>query len=124
MCDNFIERRRYPRIFFAPEDNMSGKLRSGNGSPAEFPVELLNISAGGLAFRSLDQGIRLKEGERLFLTEIKGKMPLEMVDDEIELVVRWTAEIPEFDSFGAGAEFIKISDKMRNSIEDLMRLFS
>jgi c-di-GMP-binding flagellar brake protein YcgR len=122
MKNEYAERRRYTRIFFSPEDNMSGKIRMADGSMREFSVHLMNISAGGLAFRPMDGELSVNEGDKLLLTGITGRKSME-ISDEIELVVRWTAAIPACESFGAGVEFVNISDEMRARIEDFMKMF-
>lgn len=122
MEETFLEKRKYRRIFFDPRDNMSGQLKSKFDGNRVFSANILNLSTGGIAFRPQDD-VQIEEGDSFLLVGMKDSFILELVDGEIELVVRWTAKIPGMKIKGAGAEFINFSDGQRAQIEKFISNF-
>jgi c-di-GMP-binding flagellar brake protein YcgR len=89
-------------------------------------VNIINMSAGGLHF-FLPRGSfkRISCGDHLTLREIKGTKNLKFISN-VKLEVKWIAEHPSLKHVGLGCQFLNISEKTRQQIDqfvDTMRQF-
>ena len=57
--------------------------------------------------------------DTLFLREIKGKSPLEMVND-VQLEVRWVMHHEMFDHMVIGCEFVNIAEDVSRQIDQFV----
>ena len=111
MSRRQAERRKYRRVYFAPDDGMVGYFRTGPEGSTAVKAQLMNISMSGMAFRVAEAGPVIKKGDVLTLTGIEGKLPITLTG-EVKVIVRWTASDPLFERPVAGCEFVEIPLEM------------
>jgi c-di-GMP-binding flagellar brake protein YcgR len=122
MVDEKRERRRLERIFFSIEDEIRGTFIF---SDIQTELDLLtanvvNLSKGGLALTlSKEKGKNIGIGDRVILTQVKGKKELEFLTN-IEAEIKWILDNPSLEFIGFGCEFLNISESMKNAIQRLI----
>jgi len=121
------ERRQFKRVAIPSNDGIMGIIRSPRLIADDaIAVNIINMSAGGLHF-FLPRGSfkELSAGDHLTLNEIKGAKNLEFISN-VKLEVKWIAEHPSLKHVGLGCQFLNISEKIRQQIDqfvDSMRQF-
>lgn len=124
--NNGKERRQFKRIAIPADDGIMGFISSPS-LVADDPiaVKIIDLSAGGLHF-FLHRGSfkKICSGDHLILKKIKGTKNLAFISD-LELEIKWVADHQSLKHVGLGCEFLHISDKVRQQIDqfvDTMRL--
>jgi c-di-GMP-binding flagellar brake protein YcgR len=114
------ERRQSKRVLFTVEDGIVGVFNPpGNGGD---PVEatVMDISSGGvkLLFKPILEN-KIKEGDRLVLSEIKGSGSSQVVIN-IDSEVKWITEDELSDTIGLGVEFLDVLDDEKEQINEMV----
>jgi len=114
------ERRQSKRVLFTVEDGIVGVFNPpGNGGD---PVQanVMDISSGGvkLLFKPILKN-KIKEGDRLVLSEIRGSGSSQVVIN-IDSEVKWITEDELSDNIGLGVEFLDVLDDEREHISDMV----
>ena len=117
------ERRQSKRVLFTVEDGIVGVFNPpGNGGD---PVEatVMDISSGGvkLLFKPILEN-KIKEGDRLVLSEIRGSGSSQVVIN-IDSEVKWITEDELSDNIGLGVEFLNVLDDEREQIDGMVEFW-
>ena len=117
---NEAERRQFKRVLFTLEDGIIGTLTvAGNGSE-QITAEVINISEGGicLTFKPiLNQ--KIKEGDRLLLTEIKSTRSKQLIIN-VDTEIKWISENELSDRIGTGCEFVEVHSNKKADINEFV----
>jgi c-di-GMP-binding flagellar brake protein YcgR len=114
------ERRQSKRVLFTVEDGIVGVFNpSGNGGE---PVQanVMDISSGGvkLLFKPVLEN-KIKEGDRLVLSEIRGSGSSQVVIN-IDSEVKWITEDELSDNIGLGIEFLDVLEGEREQLDEMV----
>lgn len=102
-----IERRRYRRIYFSPEDEVVATIILGGAKLTRIAAHVLNICMIGMAVSpKVECPGLLRVGDHVVMDEIKGRLPINF-KGKVKLQVRWAKELPELDRFGIGLEILE-----------------
>ena len=117
------ERRQSKRVLFTVEDGIVGVFNPpGNGGD---PVQatVMDISSGGvkLLFKPILEN-KIKEGDRLVLSEIRGSGSSQVVIN-IDSEVKWVTEDELSDNIGLGVEFLNVLDDEKGQIDEMVEFW-
>jgi len=118
------ERRQFRRVVFTMEDGIVGVFEPpGVEGSKHISAQVLNLSEGGLqlTFNTVLKQ-RIKEGDRLLLTEIRGSGSTEVVVN-VDTEVRWISRDELSEKIGIGCEFINLLDDTKQKINKMMELW-
>jgi len=110
--DTGVERREGKRAFFTLERGVSAMITpSGNGSGAKtVPVTLLSISSGGISFLGIRYKFpKLKPGDRLTISDIRGPQPLGTIN-WAEIEVKYVVDYDKHVRMAFGCAFTDIPE--------------
>ena len=115
------ERRESYRTFFSLKENISAIIQTHTGSLISLPVTLISISAGGFGFFCPREEVLdiIKEGDLLTSTDIKTPEPLGPIAS-LGVKVKYVLDYEAHDRIGVGCDFMKISDGLRNKIQNFV----
>ncbi len=119
MVDAKKERRSFQRIFFSIEDGITGKFIITNLRTELdlLTANVINLSEGGLALAlSKDRGKRIRIGDYIILTEVKGIKDLEFLNN-VEAQIKWILDNPSLEFVGFGCEFRDAPESIKDSIQ-------
>ena len=119
MVDVKKERRSFQRIFFSIEDGIKSKfiISSLQTELDLLTANVINLSEGGLALAlSKDRGKKIKIGDFIILTEVKGIKDLEFLNN-VEAEIKWILDNPSLEFVGFGCEFRDAPESMKDSIQ-------
>ena len=118
---DFIEKRRYPRIFFPVGQKIEADIvHEDSGQTVQ--VTLLDISEGGVGLRQKRrEDIAIAEGDRLLLRAIHGQPYLRALS-RISLEVRWVLDDAFLDYIALGGQFLDLAEKDRALLQDFTLL--
>jgi len=120
MAD-FIEKRRYPRIFFTAGQKVEAEIVHV-ASDWKLAVTLLDISEGGMGLRlKRNADITLEQGDQIRLEAVHGQSYLRALS-QIMMEVRWTLDDDFFDYIALGCQFLDLSEKDRELLQDFTLL--
>lgn len=102
------ENRRYRRIYFPREQDVTGVLaRSGSGAD-EQQVKILNLSEGGLFFTVKKTKVgTIRTGDTVTLQALRGPDPLHIAQ-EISMEIKWVSDDALLENIGYGCEFVDL----------------
>ena len=114
------ERRKYKRVLFTIEDGIIGTFSPSQGKNENFPASVINISEGGvqLTFKPI-LNHRIKVGDRLLLTEIRGDKSGQIIVN-VDAEVKWISEDSLQEEIGVGLQFVDVlkqSKKLNKFVE-------
>jgi len=120
---NSSDRRKYKRYIFTPEDGIVGVFYPPDDGGKPVTAEVINLSEGGiqLTFKPILKN-RIHEGDRLLLTEIRGKTSSQVIIN-IDTEVRWISEDKLSNEIGIGCEFQEILKKNKNKISKFVEFW-
>jgi c-di-GMP-binding flagellar brake protein YcgR len=108
--------RRYHRVYFEPQNNISASLSVPEKDTERVSVPVLNLSAGGIFFTwNRENPVHFQSGDSLVLLEISGLRELEFLT-RIEMKVVWVLDHAGLNHIGYGCEFQNIPDPVRDRI--------
>ncbi len=108
------ERRQYKRVLFTIEDGIIGTFCPIEKDEDKVAANIVNISEGGvqLTFKPiLNQ--RIKVGDRLLLTEIRGEKSGQVIVN-VDAEVRWISEDKLSEDIGVGLQFVDVLKKSKD----------
>jgi len=118
---DFIEKRRYPRVFFPASQKVEAEIVHID-SGWSVAVTMLDISEGGVGLRlKRSENISLTEGERICLKAVHGQPYLRTLS-ELMMEVRWVLDDEFFDFIAFGCQFLDLSEKDRELLQDFTLL--
>ncbi len=110
------ERRKYKRVLFTIEDGIIGTFSSSQEQEEDEAVDakVLNISEGGvqLTFKPI-LNHRIKVGDRLLLTEIRGEQSGQVIVN-VDAEVKWITEDKLSEDIGVGLQFVDVLKHSKN----------
>ncbi len=115
------EKRKFKRIVFSAKDDVMGVVTFPEKPDDPIFYKISDIGAGGLRFilpKSNAPEI-ISFNDTLFLREIKGKSPLEMVAG-VQLEVRWVMHHEMFDHMVIGCEFVDLAEDVSRQIDEFV----
>jgi c-di-GMP-binding flagellar brake protein YcgR len=116
------EKRRFRRVVFSTDEGVVAVIRHPGMDDQLMASNIVNISEGGLQFIiKKDKKKRIKEGDILTLTRIKGKVDLEFTEDT-EMEIRWILDLNYFDHVGVGCKFVDISGLLKGQIKKFVEM--
>ena len=117
-----IERRKYKRVLFTIEDGIIGSFAPSGENDEDVNARVMNISEGGvqLRFKPILNN-RIKVGDRLLLTEIKGK-DSEQVIVNVDAEVKWVSDDKFTNDIGLGLEFVDVFEQA-NSLNEFVEFW-
>ena len=124
MTKQAKERRQFKRIVFTPADGIVGILEpTGTDGNQGITAQVLNLSEGGLqlTFNAVLKQ-RIKEGDRLLLTEIRGTGSSEVIIN-VDTEVRWISRSQLSEKIGLGCEFKNLLDDTKSKINKLIQFW-
>jgi c-di-GMP-binding flagellar brake protein YcgR len=114
------ERRKYKRVLFTIEDGIIGTFSPSQEKDENVPANVINISEGGvqLTFKPI-LNHRIKVGDRLLLTEIRGDKSGQIIVN-VDAEVKWISEDLLQEEIGVGLQFVDVlkqSKKLNEFVE-------
>ncbi len=107
---HMIEKRRFPRIFFEPNERINGIFSTDTLDDISFTASILNISLGGIQFNQKRQEYRGQQPEdTLVLRRVIGMSDLVTLTD-IPLQIKWIMDNNYLDHVVMGAAFLSLHD--------------
>jgi len=102
------ERRKHKRVLFTIEDGIIGTFTESNQETDIVDANVLNISEGGvqLTFKPI-LNHRIKVGDKLLLTEIRGEKSGQVIVN-VDAEVKWITEDRLSEEIGLGLEFVDV----------------
>ena len=118
-----IERRKFKRVLFTIEDGIIGSFSPPGQEENDVDARVMNISEGGvqLRFKPILNN-RIKVGDRLLLTEIKGR-DSEQIIVNVDAEVKWVSDDKLTNDIGLGLEFIEVFEKS-NSLNEFVEFWN
>jgi len=106
-----IERRKYKRVIFTIEDGIIGSFSPPGEQDQTVDAQVMNISEGGvqLRFKPILNN-KIKVGDRLLLTDIKGEGSEQIVVN-VDAEVMWVSDDKFTNDIGIGLEFGDLFDQ-------------
>jgi c-di-GMP-binding flagellar brake protein YcgR len=117
------ERRQSKRVLFTVEDGIVGVFSPPGNGGDPVTANVMDISAGGvkLIFKPILEN-KIKEGDRLVLSEIRGSGNSQVVIN-IDTEVKWITEDELSDNIGLGVEFLDVLDEEREHIDEMVEFW-
>lgn len=118
------ERRKFRRFVFTLEDGIVGVFEPpGVKGDKHISAQVLNLSEGGLqlTFNAVLKQ-RIKEGDRLLLTEIQGSGSSEVVVN-VDTEVRWISRDELSEKVGIGCEFINLLEDTKQKLNKMIEFW-
>jgi c-di-GMP-binding flagellar brake protein YcgR len=118
------ERRQFRRIVFTLDDGIVGLLDPpGVKGGQPITAQVLNLSEGGLqlTFNTVLKQ-RIKEGDRLLLTEIRGVDAAEVIVN-VDTEVRWISRSQLSEKIGLGCEFKNLLKDAKQKINKIIEFW-
>ena len=114
------ERRKYKRVLFTIEDGIIGTFSPVDQKENNVSANVMNISEGGvqLTFKPI-LNHRIKVGDRLLLTEIRGDKSGQIIVN-VDAEVKWISEDSLEEEIGVGLQFVDVlkqSKKLNEFVE-------
>jgi c-di-GMP-binding flagellar brake protein YcgR len=117
MGDETKERRKFQRIFFSIEDGIHGTFAFSDRQKGSLTATIINLSEGGLGLAlSKDKGKKIRTGDHVILTQVKGIQGLESLAN-VKAEIKWILDNPSLEDMGFGCEFLDIPASMRGAIQ-------
>ena len=120
MQKNTSERRRFKRVIFTVQDGIIGVFSDPVSPKKELHANVLDLSEGGIKI-SL-QGVianKIKEGDRLVLTQLRGKNSVQLIVN-VDTEVKWISNDQISNFLGVGGEFHNLLKEERNEIHNFL----
>lgn len=114
------EKRRYDRVYFNPNDDVTGRFHFPDSPDGIFEAKILNLSIGGMYFTAKrDADLNFQTNDIVILKEIQTSINFHL-DISVTLKVRRVQnhEIVEF--VGYGCEFVEINDSDLAQVDKLV----
>jgi len=124
MTKQTKERRQFRRIVFTLDDGIVGLLDPpGVNGGQPIAAQVLNLSEGGLqlTFNTVLKQ-RIKEGDRLLLSEIRGPRTAEVIIN-VDTEVRWISRSQLSEKIGLGCEFKNLLDDTKQKINKIIEFW-
>ena len=117
------ERRKFKRVLFTPEDGIVGVFNPPHDEGEMITAQVMNVSEGGLqlTFKPILKN-RIKEGDRLLLTEIKGTTSSQVIIN-VDTEVRWISEDQLSKQIGIGCEFQNVLEQNKRQISEFVEFW-
>ena len=117
------ERRLSKRILFTVEDGIVGIFNPPGNGGEPITANVMDISAGGvkLIFKPILDN-KIKEGDRLVLSEIRGSTNSQVVIN-IDTEVKWITEDELSDNIGLGVEFLNVLEDERDHLDEMVEFW-
>jgi c-di-GMP-binding flagellar brake protein YcgR len=120
MTEKYSKKRRFTRIFFGENDNISCIVSTHEAQEKSFPAAVLNISEGGMQFNQRRQEYRgLQPGDDLVLRRIIGVHELVSFAD-IPMQIKWVMDNEYLDHVVMGVAFTTLTDEQRQVIQSFV----
>lgn len=119
MNSNYLEKRRFQRIFFSMQTCPRVKLITLGFPDDPFVAEVVNLSEGGLGLVAEHTIAPFLSGkdQQLQIQAIEGNLDLRFLVGEIN-EVRWVLNSPQIHHIGFGCRFISLSGAARLQIQE------
>lgn len=117
------ERRKYKRYIFTPDDGIVGVFYPPNSEGKPVTAEVINLSEGGiqLTFKPILKN-RIREGDRILLTEIRGKTSAQVIIN-VDTEVRWLSEDKLNNEIGIGCQFYEMLRENKKRISKFVEFW-
>jgi c-di-GMP-binding flagellar brake protein YcgR len=117
------ERRKYKRVLFTVEDGIVGVFNPPDSKGESVTANIMNLSEGGvqLTFNSI-LGNKIREGDKLLLTEIRGSESSQVIVN-VDTEVRWISEDDLSQDVGIGCEFQDLLEDKKKKIHDVVEFW-
>ncbi len=108
------ERRKDKRVLFTIEDGIIGTFSPSEKNTDSVDANIMNISEGGvqLTFKPI-LNHRIKVGDRLLLTEIRGEKSGQIIVN-VDSEVKWISEDKLSEEIGVGLHFVDVLKQSKN----------
>ena len=108
------ERRKDKRVLFTIEDGIIGTFSPSEKNKNSVDASVMNISEGGvqLTFKPI-LNHRIKVGDRLLLTEIRGEKSGQIIVN-VDAEVKWISEDKLSEDIGVGLHFVDVLKQSKN----------
>jgi c-di-GMP-binding flagellar brake protein YcgR len=117
------ERRQSKRVLFTVEDGIIGVFNPPGNGGEPVQASVMDISSGGikLLFKPILEN-RIKEGDRLVLSEIRGSGSSQVVIN-IDSEVKWITEDELSDNIGLGIEFLDVLENEKEQLDEMVEFW-
>lgn len=120
MTGGFHEKRREVRVYFCPEENISGVFVFPDFGRFSFSAPILDLSLGGMHFTvKREEWNSLEPGCQLVLARL-GRGQDVLCDRAIPLTVRWVLDHPMMGHVSVGCEFDGLLEDDRKVLQSFL----
>jgi len=121
MSEYKSERRRYKRVFFSNQDDLTGILKLSDNREAFLTAFVKDLSEGGLGFAvKRDQKNKIIAGSQLTIKKIRGSEHLGFITD-LKLEVIWVLDFDGLEHVGFGCRFLDMPQAFREKIRNYVK---
>jgi len=121
MSEHKPERRRYKRVFFSNQDDLTGILKFSGNHEVFLTAFIKDLSEGGLGFAvKRDQKNKIITGSQLTIKKIRGSKHLDFITD-LNLEVIWVFDCDELEHVGFGCRFLDMPKAFREKIRNYVK---
>lgn len=115
--NDFSERRKHIRIYFAPSEVLTGNLLLP-GKEKGSPCKVLDLCQNGLHI-ALEEIMPLEQGEILTLHGLHNQKTT-ISEETITIIIRWVFNHAEFNKTYIGCEFTQLPEQSQINITNLI----
>lgn len=117
------DRRQFKRVLFTVDDGIVGVFSPPGNGENSVEATIMDLSSGGvkLTFKPI-LNKKIKEGDRLVLSEIKGSGSSQVIIN-IDSEVKWITEDELSENIGLGVEFLNVLDDNQQQINDMVEFW-
>ena len=117
------ERRIHRRVFFTPDDNITGQFLARGFVQKPITAFILNLSMGGLYLTpKKGRNSDFKKGEPLVFMQLHAPNSDPLILN-IDAEIRWIMDPAMLEYIGIGCSFTKLSDSSRTRLEGFMNTY-
>jgi c-di-GMP-binding flagellar brake protein YcgR len=121
MSEYKPERRRYKRVFFSNQADLTGILRLSDNHETFLTAIVKDLSEVGLGFAvKRDQKNKIITGSQFTIKKIQGTEHLGFMTD-LKLEVIWVLDCEKLKHVGIGCRFLDIPQAVREKIRNYVK---
>ena len=119
MNPHWEERRKYRRVFFNKEDEITASFTFPGIQEEPVEAGVMNLSEEGvcLTYRK-NPAITIKKDDVLILTQLKGTTP-ELEFDKLKIEVKWVMDEDFFEHEQIGCRITNASESLKEQINQI-----
>lgn len=118
--NNYIDKRRHPRVYFTLEDGIFTSLTFPEKNDEPITTNMLSLSEGGISFIFDKESVgSIFEGEKIEIVNVIKPLNLTFLNN-IQTEVKHVVTSNELNHLVCGCEFLDLKSEMREKIKSIV----